>query len=194
MSLLWRCVMKLIWGYSNKLGLTGALVNHFHMLTISPSWPLWLDIILSSPVISVEAATVHIIIRNITASSSWQLHIWYSRFCCKFTQPVWMLECTLTVKFYLQHFVYYCTETALIFWWVKSNPFEAVQETKCVGVVFCRWTLVDIVWFKHDLDRVLCTQSSPDWGLNSWPPDHGSTFHVTDEMPALTTRPSLTWK
>ena len=32
-------------------------------------------------------------------------------------------------------------------------------------------------------------QVRPDRGSNSWPPDHDSTFHVT-EMPALTTRPS----
>ena len=31
----------------------------------------------------------------------------------------------------------------------------------------------------------------PDWGSNSWPSDHDSTFHVT-ETPALTTRPSVT--
>ena len=31
----------------------------------------------------------------------------------------------------------------------------------------------------------------PDWGLNSWPPDHDSTLRVT-ATPALTTRPSVT--
>ena len=35
------------------------------------------------------------------------------------------------------------------------------------------------------------TQVWPDQGLNSWPPDHDSTFHVT-EAPALTTCPSMT--
>ena len=30
-----------------------------------------------------------------------------------------------------------------------------------------------------------------DWGSNSWPPDHDSTFHAT-ETPALTTQPSVT--
>ena len=36
------------------------------------------------------------------------------------------------------------------------------------------------------------TQVRPDRGLNSWPPDHDSTSHVT-EMPVLiTTRPSVT--
>ena len=30
-----------------------------------------------------------------------------------------------------------------------------------------------------------------DWGSNSWPLDHDSTFYVT-ETPALTTRPSVT--
>ena len=34
-------------------------------------------------------------------------------------------------------------------------------------------------------------QVRPDQGSNSWPPDHDSTFHVT-ETPALTTWPSVT--
>ena len=34
-------------------------------------------------------------------------------------------------------------------------------------------------------------QVRPDWGGNSRPPYHDSTFHVT-ETPALTTRPSTT--
>ena len=38
--------------------------------------------------------------------------------------------------------------------------------------------------------EVLCTPSWPNWGLNSWPPDHDSTLHVT-ESPALATWPSV---
>ena len=34
-------------------------------------------------------------------------------------------------------------------------------------------------------------QVRPDRGLNSWPPDHDSTFHVT-ETATLITRPSVT--
>ena len=34
-------------------------------------------------------------------------------------------------------------------------------------------------------------QVRPDRGLNSWPPDQGSTFHVT-ETHAVTTWPSVT--
>ena len=34
-------------------------------------------------------------------------------------------------------------------------------------------------------------QVRPDWGSNSWPPDHDSAFHVT-ETPALTTSPWVT--
>ena len=34
-------------------------------------------------------------------------------------------------------------------------------------------------------------QVHPGRGLNSWPPDHDSTFHAT-ETPAITTRPSVT--
>ena len=45
--------------------------------------------------------------------------------------------------------------------------------------------------FKYDLGQKYCTpQLRPDRGSNSWPPDHDSTFHVT-EMSALTTRPSV---
>ena len=48
------------------------------------------------------------------------------------------------------------------------------------------------VWFKYDLgQKYHAPQVQPGWGLNSWPPDHDSTFHVT-ETPAMTTRPSVT--
>ena len=47
-------------------------------------------------------------------------------------------------------------------------------------------------WLKYDFGQKYYTpQVQPDWGSNSWPPDHDSTFHVT-ETPALTTRPSVT--
>ena len=48
------------------------------------------------------------------------------------------------------------------------------------------------VWFKYNLgEKYPAPQVQPHWGLNSWPPDHDSTFHVT-ETPAITTRPSAT--
>ena len=48
------------------------------------------------------------------------------------------------------------------------------------------------VWFKYDLgQKYQAPQVRPDWGSNSWPPDHDSTFLVT-EMPDVTTRPSVT--
>ena len=52
---------------------------------------------------------------------------------------------------------------------------------------------VDInVWFKYHLgQKYHASQVQPGRGLNSWPPDHDSTFHVT-EIPALTTWPSVT--
>ena len=47
-------------------------------------------------------------------------------------------------------------------------------------------------WFKYDLgQKYQAPQVRPDRGSNSWPPDHDSTFQVT-EMPALTTWPSVT--
>ena len=48
------------------------------------------------------------------------------------------------------------------------------------------------LWFKYDLEqKYQALHVRPDWCSNSWPPDHDSTFHVT-ETPALTTRPSVT--
>ena len=43
------------------------------------------------------------------------------------------------------------------------------------------------VWFKYNLgQKYQAPQVRPDWGSKSWPPDHDSTFHVT-ETPDLTT-------
>ena len=56
----------------------------------------------------------------------------------------------------------------------------------------CSKTIVSF-WFKYDLEQKChAPQVRPDRGSNSWPPDHDSTFHVT-ETPALTTRPSVTY-
>ena len=50
----------------------------------------------------------------------------------------------------------------------------------------------DYFWIKYDLgQKCHAPQIRPTRGSNSWPPDHDSTFHVT-EMPALTTWPSVT--
>ena len=43
----------------------------------------------------------------------------------------------------------------------------------------------------HLGQKYYAPQVQPKRALNSWPPDHESTFHVT-EMPALTTWPSVT--
>ena len=44
------------------------------------------------------------------------------------------------------------------------------------------------VWFTYDLgQKYHAPQVQPGRGLNSWPPDHDSTFHVA----ALTTQPSV---
>ena len=49
-----------------------------------------------------------------------------------------------------------------------------------------------ILMIKYDLgQKYYAPQDRPDQGSNSWPPDHDSTFHVT-ETPALTTWPSVT--
>ena len=47
-------------------------------------------------------------------------------------------------------------------------------------------------WFKYDLgQKYHAPQVRPNRGSNPWPPDHDSTCYVT-EMPAVTTRPSVT--
>ena len=47
-------------------------------------------------------------------------------------------------------------------------------------------------WFKYNLgQKYQAPQVRPDRGSNLWPPDHDSTFHVT-ETPALTTQPLVT--
>ena len=52
-------------------------------------------------------------------------------------------------------------------------------------------------WIKYQLDRSTMHpwhhKFDPDWGSNSWPPDHDRTFHVT-EMPSLTTWSLVTYK
>ena len=48
------------------------------------------------------------------------------------------------------------------------------------------------IWFKYDLGQKYYTpQVWPNQDSNSWPPDHDSTFHVTDTL-GLTTRSSVT--
>ena len=55
-----------------------------------------------------------------------------------------------------------------------------------------RFWICVYVWFKYDLgQKYHAPQVQPSRGLNSWPPDHDSIFHVT-ETPAITTRPSVT--
>ena len=49
---------------------------------------------------------------------------------------------------------------------------------------------IDLIWLKQ---KYYAPQVRPDRGSNSWPPDHDSTFHVT-EMPSLTTWPSVSSK
>ena len=66
--------------------------------------------------------------------------------------------------------------------------------------ICCEWSssehllsVILSVWFKYDFgQKYHVPQVQPGWGLNSWPPDHDSTFHVT-ETP-ITTRPSVTSK
>ena len=61
---------------------------------------------------------------------------------------------------------------------------------------FTLWsaTLLILAQVRLTLRQNYCApQVQPHRGLNSWPPDHDSTFHVT-ETPALTARPSVSSK
>ena len=49
-----------------------------------------------------------------------------------------------------------------------------------------------IFLFKYNLEqKYYAPQVWPNWGSNSWPPDHDSAFQIT-KMPPLTTQPSVT--
>ena len=53
------------------------------------------------------------------------------------------------------------------------------------------FTWIVVFWFKYYLGHVNQTpQVQPNQGSNSWPPDHDSTFYIT-EMTALTTWSSV---
>ena len=72
-----------------------------------------------------------------------------------------------------------------ILWWPTSQPWCCDNLSHLVKKKI-------YVWFKYDLgQKYHAPQVQPGRGLNSWPPDHDSTFHVT-ETPATTTRPSVT--
>ena len=135
-----------------------------------------------------------------------------SLFCCKRCRPI-------SENFFLLRFfcVLYLISSKL-FWKdlpyldmsVQQNPpsvphhlFKNVSYytwedcTDWATRVSC-WSINAIVikgyfWFKYDLgQKYQAPQARPDRGSNSWPPDHDSTFHVT-ETPALynTTWPSV---
>ena len=65
------------------------------------------------------------------------------------------------------------------------------------SIHFKRFIIINIFFFflfKYDLgQKYHVPQVRPNRGSNSLPPDRDSTVHVT-EMPALTTRPSVTSK
>ena len=77
----------------------------------------------------------------------------------------------------------------------QTNSHRGVLQKFCfawLAASLCGYAVNLSVWFKYDLgQKYHAPQVQPGWGLNSWPPDDGSTFDVT-EMPAITTRPSVT--
>ena len=66
-----------------------------------------------------------------------------------------------------------------------------VMDARSKSLVFSPCVVSDVYefyfWFKYDLgQKYYAPQVRPEWGSNSWPPDHDSTFHAT-ATPALTT-------
>ena len=75
---------------------------------------------------------------------------------------------------------------------VTEMPALTPQPSVTSNALALRFTDALAKWFKHNLrQKFQAPQVRPNWGSNSWPLDHDSTFHVT-EMPALATWPSVT--
>ena len=130
-------------------------------------------------------------------------YAWISRFCKPWTwqqapwsgtspivsvSPSWTYTQASTYQTWMQmgcrRYLIYMEETLLESQvWVKINAYKWLRN-----ILKYPCTLA-YLWFKYDLgQKYQAPQVQPDWGLNSWPPDHGSKFHVT----APTTRPSET--
>ena len=73
-----------------------------------------------------------------------------------------------------------CTAYAVMY----TRRHTTALPTKSTTAVMCIRSLTWCTVFA-------CRCTACDWGSKSWPPDHDSTFHVT-EMPALTTWPPVT--
>ena len=76
-------------------------------------------------------------------------------------------------------------------WCFDERDIYLLCETSGIhGARFCFGLVETVVnfyiyfWFKYDLgQKYYAPHVWSKWDLNSWPPDHDSTFHVT-EMPA----------
>ena len=72
-----------------------------------------------------------------------------------------------------------------------SRVWELSQQGDTIVAIFISEMFYNsflYFWFKYNLGQKYYTlQVQSDRGSDSWPPDHGNTFHAT-EAPALTTR------
>ena len=115
-----------------------------------------------------------------------KLKVWYSNRCTTLFEK----ECTyrfwLADYYFLIKVVY---KTVNLYY---SFPEDQIKIISWSYQQKTNWQRVKYIWFNYDLVQKYYTpQVQPDQGSNSWPPDHDSTFHVT-EMPALNTPPSVT--
>ena len=65
-----------------------------------------------------------------------------------------------------------------------ANAFQMGQATRAI------WAVVKNIFFVQVWPKYYPPHVRPYRGSNAWPPDHDSTFQVT-ETPALTTQPSV---
>ena len=86
----------------------------------------------------------------------------------------WVLNNSLSWFIILVTRLYYLI--ALQFVLIQFRPSFSFCNIFC-----CEIICLLLFWFKYDLgQKYYAPQVRPDWGLNSWPPDHDSTFHVTE--------------
>ena len=80
----------------------------------------------------------------------------------------------------------HCHSISCLVWFWYLNKLGKTQTS--TNLLTRKNIFVDQVRLRQ---KYYAPQSRPDWGSNSWPPDHDSTFHVTG-TPVLTTWPSVT--
>ena len=134
----------------------------------------------------------------------WRTSVCHQLFRSAFSPSVISNNYPVSVKCFLEMTGRFSLLVDFAFWCVV-NPIT-ITNVKHGGNEMCVHLLItqdyiyvqdthlleDIFGFKHDLgQKNYAPQLRSDMGSNSWPPDHDSTFYLT-ELTALTTWPSVT--